>query len=470
MLLRAPDLPAGPRDALIVATTGYADPDLADLRAPAQDSADMAEVLGDPGIGGFAVSAVRDKLHHEVRHAIGEFLADRRPRDTVLLYLSCHGLLNPRGDLYFATADTMRGGLSYTAVEASWLRDRLEECDAGRRILILDCCHSGSFPGIKAATDLDLERRLIGSGRGVDLLAASRASEYSYETDLPPDRQPVRSVFTGALVDGIRSGAADTDKDGLITVEDAYFYAEDALRAAGANQSPQYSRSRGEGKIFLARAPRNVTVTSDHLPEDLRVSLGSRYPEVRAGAVKVLGSWLRSADPAEVLAAQTRLAWFARNDTADVAEVARTLLAAPDDLITSYPSARPGPAGAQHGVGITVLVTDLARSITFYRDLLGFVSITAGDSSAVLASGDTRLVLRQVPDVAGRPGRQIYLNLEVGDVEAVYQQLTSAGIRFVHAPRAVNRGDKLELWAATFSDPDGHSIAITQWQAIRRPA
>ena len=52
-----------------------------------------------------------------------------------------------------------------------------------------------------------------------------------------------------------------------------------------------------------------------------------------------------------------------------------------DDLITAYPSARPGPAGAIHGVGITVLVTDLDRSIAFYRDTLGFFEIDSGTAA-----------------------------------------------------------------------------------------
>jgi catechol 2,3-dioxygenase-like lactoylglutathione lyase family enzyme len=138
-----------------------------------------------------------------------------------------------------------------------------------------------------------------------------------------------------------------------------------------------------------------------------------------------------------------------------------------DDVLTAYPSARPGPAGAIHGVGITVLVTDLQRSITFYRDILGFFEIDSGASSAVLASGDTRVVLRTVHDLSAEAGRLIYLNLEVGDVEAVYEELKSKGVTFVHAPRPVNRGDKLELWAASFRDPDKHNIAITQWRAIR---
>jgi catechol 2,3-dioxygenase-like lactoylglutathione lyase family enzyme len=137
-----------------------------------------------------------------------------------------------------------------------------------------------------------------------------------------------------------------------------------------------------------------------------------------------------------------------------------------DELITAYPSARPGPAGAIHGVGITILVTDLERSTRFYRDMLGFFEIDKGDGSAVLASGDTRVVLRTVHELSPSTGRLIYLNLEVGDVEAVYGELRAKGVDFVHGPRAVNRGDRLELWAASFHDPDKHNIAITQWRAV----
>jgi catechol 2,3-dioxygenase-like lactoylglutathione lyase family enzyme len=118
-------------------------------------------------------------------------------------------------------------------------------------------------------------------------------------------------------------------------------------------------------------------------------------------------------------------------------------------------------------VGITVLVTDLARSTAFYRDTLGFFEIDHGPGSAVLASGDTRLVLRAVHGLTGDISRLISLNLEVGDVEAVHDELRAKGVKFAHAPRAVNRGGKLELWAATFHDPDGHNIAITQWRAVR---
>src|SRR6185295_14951844 len=81
----------------------------------------------------------------------------------------------------------------------------------------------------------------------------------------------------------------------------------------------------------------------------------------------------------------------------------------PDDqaaeVFTGYPSARPGPSGAIHGVGITVLVSNLDQSVAFYRDMLGFYEIDRGAGSAVLASGDTRLVLRTVRDLSVAAGR-----------------------------------------------------------------
>ncbi len=135
------------------------------------------------------------------------------------------------------------------------------------------------------------------------------------------------------------------------------------------------------------------------------------------------------------------------------------------DLIAAQPSAQVGGSGTIHGVGITLLVTDLDRSVTFYRDMLGFFEIDGGEGNAVLASGATRIVLRAIPDVAPINRRLVHLNLEVDDVQAVYEELRSKDIRFTYAPRAVNRGEKLELWAAAFRDPDGHGIALTQWRS-----
>ncbi|MGW9198276.1 VOC family protein [Micromonospora chersina] len=133
-----------------------------------------------------------------------------------------------------------------------------------------------------------------------------------------------------------------------------------------------------------------------------------------------------------------------------------------------------GPAGGDEpaemaspisGVGITLLVTDLDRSLDFYQDL-GFDELDRGEGNAVLASGPTRLVLRRVTGAAPISRRLVHVNLEVDDIQAAYERLRGSGVRFTYAPRVVNRGTKLEVWAAAFRDPDGHGVALTQWRTL----
>ncbi|MFF5176120.1 VOC family protein [Micromonospora sp. NPDC000089] len=137
-----------------------------------------------------------------------------------------------------------------------------------------------------------------------------------------------------------------------------------------------------------------------------------------------------------------------------------------DEAIFGYDpaTAAADPAAPFGGVGLTLLVTDLSRSLGFYTDVLGFTEVDRGAGNAVLASGSTRVVLREVSGAAPLSRRLVHLNLEVADIDAAYRRLREAGVRFTYAPRVVNRGAKLEVWAAAFRDPDGHGIALTQWR------
>ncbi len=257
----ATDLPPGARLALVVATGAYTDPGLRRLRAPARDAADLAQVLADPGIGGFAVTTVIDQSAQQIRLAVEDFLAGRGTGDLLLVYLSCHGLLDARRRLYFAAIDTRKDRLGSTGVEAAWVLDQLEHCRARRQVLILDSCFSGAFAyGAKGEADLGLRDRFLGQGRGRVVLTASTATEYSFEGE-PTDAATLPgSVFTAALVQGLRTGAADTDHDGYISVDDAYAYVFDQVQAAGAAQTPQRWLYGAEGRILLARNPVGPTI------------------------------------------------------------------------------------------------------------------------------------------------------------------------------------------------------------------
>ncbi|TCB96623.1 VOC family protein [Micromonospora zingiberis] len=150
---------------------------------------------------------------------------------------------------------------------------------------------------------------------------------------------------------------------------------------------------------------------------------------------------------------------------ADEAAEARKL----DEAIFGFDPEATGLAGADpaapiNGVGITLLVTDLARSLEFYRGRLGFTEVDRGAGNAVLASGATRLVLREVTGAQPVSRRLVHVNLDVDDIQGAYERMRDSGVRFTYAPRVVNRGSRLEVWAAAFRDPDGHGIALTQWR------
>src|SRR5579859_3095260 len=123
----APALPPGPRRALIIATSRYHDVSLRQLRSPVRDAEDFAAVLANPEIGGFTVSMLIDKTEPEIRRALAVFLDGRDTDETILVYLSCHGIQDRRSRLYFAATDTISKYPHASAIRASELMDELDE-------------------------------------------------------------------------------------------------------------------------------------------------------------------------------------------------------------------------------------------------------------------------------------------------------------------------------------------------------
>jgi hypothetical protein len=329
----APKLPDGPRAALVVAIGSYNDPALTRLRSTAHDAEEMANVLANPDIGSFQVTSVVDRTAQEIRLAVEDFLEGRGPADLVVVYMSCHGLLDRQDRLYFAATDTRKDRLAATAVEASWLWDRLEECRSNCQVVILDCCNSGAFGRAggkgEADTDLRLSERFVTQGRGRAILTASRANQRSWEGAAAGEAGS-SSVFTNALAEGLQTGAADLDGDGYVSVEEAYKYAYRKVIESNAGQIPQHSISGGEGNMLLTRNPAGLIIIPAPLTEDIRAALDSPNPDIRVGAVNALGNWLSGPDAARALRADEVLRRIVANEVFVVANAARAYLDALD--------------------------------------------------------------------------------------------------------------------------------------------
>ncbi|WP_030991895.1 caspase, EACC1-associated type [Streptomyces sp. NRRL S-1813] len=246
-----PGFPAGRRDALLIATGMYESPALKPLRSPRQDCEGLAAVLRDPGIGDFQVQQLVDAKSYEVKRALEQFFRNRGREDLLLLHLSCHGIKDDEGHLYFATQDTDKDLPASTAVPAAFLHDQMARCRARTIVVLLDCCYSGGFlPGAKGDDYVQVKEELAGHGRAI--LTATNRTEYAWEGDHLEASAPQPSRFTGALIEGLRSGDADTDHDGRITVTELYDYVYEYLHHSGARQRPRMWADL-EYRVTLAR-------------------------------------------------------------------------------------------------------------------------------------------------------------------------------------------------------------------------
>ncbi len=245
--------------ALLIGVSEYQS-DLNPLPATIQDIEAMRRILQNPDMGGFAeenVKLLKNPDRQQMEENIEELFAQRHRDDLVLLFFSGHGITDDDGRLYFATQTTRiaQGELKRSsAVSASFIHESMTRSRSKRQVVILDSCFSGAFvKGLspKNAVTVDIRKQLGGEGRAV--LASSSSTQYSFgEKD---GNKP--SIYTRYLVEGIETGAADLDSDGLISVDELHEYASRKVRDATPLMKPEVHVAREGYKIWLAQAPTN---------------------------------------------------------------------------------------------------------------------------------------------------------------------------------------------------------------------
>ena len=142
-----------------------------------------------------------------------------------------------------------------------------------------------------------------------------------------------------------------------------------------------------------------------------------------------------------------------------------------------------------HGIHHTcITVSDLDRSVVFYRDLLGLELVMTEESErsgddrskalgvpkakvklAILRAGDDQVELIEYVTAKGRPydrhnndAGAMHIAFQVQDIDTVYRRLVDHGVRFTSPPVTIPAGP-MQGWRWTyFYDPDGVSLEIIQ--------
>ncbi|RLL65991.1 AAA domain-containing protein [Streptomyces sp. Z26] len=249
------------RCALLIGTEHYDDGGFHPLPCTRADVWGMRQVLQHRSIGGFGlIQTETDLTADDMQQAISEFLSDRKPDELALVYISGHGKRDD-GEFRFVAKDTEYARTAETGVSAGYVNERLEECVAPQKIVMIDCCRSGGFAIGLRTSHRNTSEPIAKSGesapltsRGVYVLSSSRAGELSFggtvtETEVQP------SVFTTEVIEALRTGKVSKDSGGSVTVSDLFHYVNRRMRAQGANQIPVHSALGVDDRIVIADSP-----------------------------------------------------------------------------------------------------------------------------------------------------------------------------------------------------------------------
>lgn len=117
-----------------------------------------------------------------------------------------------------------------------------------------------------------------------------------------------------------------------------------------------------------------------------------------------------------------------------------------------------GTLVALNSIGqIAIIVKDVSRATSFYRDKLGMKYLFAAGNLAFFDCGGIRLMLDK-PEKSEAGTSIIYFR--IADIRQAQQQMKSKGVEFVDEPHMIARMPDHELWMTFFRDSEGNLLAL----------
>lgn len=262
-----------------------------DLAYADKDALDLAEIF--KGMKGkFAEVRTKALVNEAVTAAsirdAGQFLAKAKVDDTVVLFVAGHGVhtRDAAAEYYYATHDVDPKRLRETGASFDAFEALLRDIAPRKKLFLMDTCESGERDGAAIAPMarnargmrersvrglvldaaptaptvtaaplaflLDRDRFIyndLARRTGTVVLSSSRGSESSFEDDAWQN-----GAFTAELKLALTSRVADTNNDGVVSVQELRDYVSSAVaKRTEDKQHPVVDRDNLEAKFTLPR-------------------------------------------------------------------------------------------------------------------------------------------------------------------------------------------------------------------------
>ena len=264
------DAVQGGRHALLIGIDRFDDEGFPDLDFAEADARGMAAALEDLGFEtAQTVTTDGPSSRAELLTTIDAFLSARGPDDTVLVYVSTHGVIDFLGGErhYLAARDTCKSDLRNTGVDVDDLSDAVEDSAPRWKVLVLASCFAGAGdgsrgvdaiggpPGGRRRGDMYQGPFPRGIRRATVQMSASYANSPAWE-----DPTLGHEIYTHFLIEAMRNAEdpeVDLDRDGALSAFEAHGYA--AARTIKHTQGLQFPYAGvdavGERDVLLTDAP-----------------------------------------------------------------------------------------------------------------------------------------------------------------------------------------------------------------------
>lgn len=160
--------------------------------------------------------------------------------DVIMMFISSHGALDHKGNLYILPTDFNSYNLFATALN---IRDITEGINGVpcKKLIFLDACHSGQsgfdlvdMAYVKAVNVNRIVEDVMNKEPGITVMTSSSGKEYSYENP-----KWGHGAFTKAILEGL-DGPADIDGDMVISINELnMFVSKRVKQLTGGRQHPR---------------------------------------------------------------------------------------------------------------------------------------------------------------------------------------------------------------------------------------
>lgn len=253
------------RTAILIASSSFPDePKLDTLIGPERDVEALRATLSHEKSSVFnEIVVLKNQQSHKVRLTLNRVLRSASKEDQVLVYYSGHGKLDPTGRLCLTMSDTVLDALEASSVRIGEIKDFLDASKCRQVMLVLDCCYSGAVgKDFVARSAVDDQLHLTAEGAGMCIMTASTSVQTAMESS-----ETGLGVFTRHLIEGIETGVADQNGDGVVTFDELFTYIDQRIKAEG-HQRPQHWAFQAEGSLVVARSGK-----SEELRQRIRAQL-----------------------------------------------------------------------------------------------------------------------------------------------------------------------------------------------------